>query len=150
MFVIATSYSEIYEAFIYKIEGYKLMMLLQEDRENIIAKYMKAVCRKIYKKCKKYVDLMDKDDELEQFNTDIDEDVIDIIAESMVTEWLKPKIYSDELLESRLNVKDFTEFSNANLINHTKEVYLISAKTSLALINNYTYSHDDVADVNKP
>lgn len=147
---MATSYSEIYEAFIYKIEGYKLMMLLEEDREKIISKYMKAVCRKIHNKCKNYVDLSDRDDTLEQFNTDIGEEVVDIIAESMITEWLKPKIYSDELLESRLNTKDFTEFSNANLIKQAKEVYLMSAKTSLALVNNYTYSHDDIADVNKP
>lgn len=147
---MATSYSEIYQAFMYKIEGYKLTMLLIEDREKIIGIYMTSVCRKIQSKCKKYVNLTDRDDELQQFNTDIDEDMIDIIAECMITEWLKPKIYSDELLESRLNTKDFTEFSPAKLIEHTRYVYEMSVKASTAMVNNYTYSHGDIADVNKP
>ena len=48
---MATSYSEIYQAFIFKIEGYKLLSLLNEEREKIISIYMTAVCRKIQKKC---------------------------------------------------------------------------------------------------
>lgn len=147
---MATSYSEIYQAFIFKIEGYKLLSLLNEEREKIISIYMTAVCRKIQKKCKKYVDLSDRDDSLQQFNTDIDEDMIDIISECMITEWLKPKIYSDELLESRLNTKDFTEFSPAKLIEHTRYVYEMSENNSRAMVNNYTFSHDDVAELNKP
>lgn len=146
---MATSYSDIYQAFMFKIEGYKLLMLLTEDREKIINIYMTAVCRKIQKKCKKYVNLADRDDVMQQFNTDIDEDMIDIIAECMITEWLKPKIYSDELLESRLNTKDFTEFSPAKLIEHTRYVYEMSEKTSKVMVNNYTFSHDDVAELNK-
>lgn len=147
---MATSYSEIYQAFIFKIEGYKLLSLLNEEREKIINIYMTAVCRKIQKKCKKYVDLSDRDDSLKQFNTDIDDDMIDIISECMITEWLKPKIYSDELLESRLNTKDFTEFSPAKLIEHTRYVYEMSENNSRAMVNNYTFSHDDVAELNKP
>ena len=146
---MATSYSDVYEAFIFKIEGYKLLMLLNEDRERIIDKYMTAVCRKIQKKCAKYVDLADRDDLLQQFNKDIDEDIIDIIAECMITEWLKPKIYSDELLQSRLNTKDFTEFSPAKLIEHTRYVYEMSQKESKAMVNNYTFSHGDIAELNK-
>ena len=78
------------------------------------------------------------------------EDMIDIISECMITEWLKPKIYSDELLESRLNTKDFTEFSPAKLIEHTRYVYEMSENNSRAMVNNYTFSHDDVAELNKP
>lgn len=147
---MATPYSVIYEAFVFKIEAYKLLMLLDEDREEIIGKYLLAVCRKNQRKCKPYVDLSDRDEKLQQFNTDIDDDMVDIIAECMITEWLRPKIYSDELLESRLNTKDFTEFSPAKLIEHTRYVYEMSCNESRALINNYTFSHDDVSDVNKP
>lgn len=146
---MATPYSEVYEAFIFKIEAYKLLMLLKEDREEIIEKYLRAACRKIQSKCKKYVDLKDRDDELQEFNNDIDDDMIDIIAECMIAEWIKPKLYSDELLESRLNTKDFTEFSPAKLIEHTRYVYELSFDTAKALINNYTFSHNDIAEVNK-
>lgn len=146
---MATPYSEIYEAFIYKIEGYKLLMLLSEDREEILSKYLKAACRKISNKFKKYVDLT-RDDEKQEFEGDIDEDVVDIIAEVMVYEWLKPQMYSNELLESRLNTKDFTEFSSAKLIENIRYVYEMATDAANTAINNYTFRHGDVSELNKP
>lgn len=146
---MATSYSQIYESFIFKVEGYKLMMLLQEDREDILKLYLNAVCRKIHRKVKNYVDLKNRDNETQEFIDDIDDDMIDIIAECMITEWLRPKIYSDELLESRLNTKDFSEYSPANLIHQIREVFQMSEKASLVAINNYSFSHDDIAELTK-
>ena len=99
-------------------------MLLPEDREEILSKYLRAACRKISNKFKKYVDLT-RDDNLQEFEASIDEDVIDILAEVMVYEWLKPQMYSNELLESRLNTKDFTEFSPAKIIENIKNTNYI-------------------------
>lgn len=146
---MATPYSEIYEAFIYKVKAYDLLMLLDEDREDILFVYMKAVCKRIAKKVKDYVDLLKFDDELKEFKNEIDYDLIDIIAECMITEWLRPQMYSDELLESRLNTKDFTEYSPAKLIEQIRYVYEMSKKESLVAINNYTFSHGDIAELTK-
>jgi len=145
---MATSYSEIYEAFIFKVKGYDLLSLLTEDREDILNMYMVSVCRKINKKVKAYADLT-RDDDLKEFPSDIDDDLIDIIAECMITEWLKPQIYSDELLESRMNTKDFSEYSPAKLIEHIRYVFQMSEKNSKTAINNYTFSHNDIAELNK-
>ena len=111
-------------------------MLLPEDREEILSKYLRAACRKISNKFKKYVDLT-RDDNLQEFEASIDEDVIDILAEVMVYEWLKPQMYSNELLESRLNTKDFTEFSPAKLIENIRLVYNMATDAANAAINNY-------------
>ena len=108
---MATSYSDIFNAFLYKIEGYKLIQLVTEDRERIISIYLTAACRKAYKKCKQYVDLNDRDDKMQEFHCDLEDDMIDILAECMVTEWLRPKLYSEELIESRLNTKDYKQYS---------------------------------------
>ena len=147
---MATSYSEIFNAFMYKIEGYKLIQLLTEDRERIIKIYLTAACRKAYKKCKKYADLTDRDDVMQEFHTDLEDDMIDILAECMITEWLRPKLYSDELIESRLNTKDFTEFSPAKLIEQVRATYDLSERASKAAISNYTYSHEDIAELTEP
>ena len=147
---MATSYSEVYNAFIFKVEAYKLISMLEEDREKILNRYLSSVCRKVQRKCAAYVDLSERDDDFQEFLVDIDEDMIEILAECMVAEWLKPKIYSDELLESRLNTKDFTEFSPAKLIEHTRYVYEMSVDTANAMINNYTFSHRDVHKINEP
>lgn len=147
---MATPYSKVYEAFIFKVKAYDLLMLLEEDREDILYIYMVSVCKKVAKTVKPYVDLLDSNKEAKEFNKDIDEDIIDIIAECMITEWLKPQMYSDELLESRLNTKDFTEYSPAKLIEQMRYVYEMSKKESKVAINNYTFSHGDIAELNKP
>ena len=146
---MATPYSEIYQAFIFKVKGYDLLMLLDEDREDILHIYTVSVCRKIGKKVRSYANLFDRDDAAGEFISDIDEDLIDVIAECMITEWLKPQIYSDELLESRLNTKDFSEYSPAKLIEHIRYVYEMSTKASIAAVNNYTFSHNDIAELTK-
>ena len=133
---MATPYSKIYEAFVFKVKAYDLLMLLEEDREDILYLYMISVCRKVAKTVKTYANLTD-------------DDMIDIIAECMITEWLKPQMYSDELLESRLNTKDFTEYSPAKLIEQMRYVYEMSKKESRVAINNYTFSHGDIAELNK-
>ena len=147
---MATPYSDIYEAFIFKVKGYDLLMLLDSDREEMLHIYLTAAVRKAAKKVKRYADLADRDDQYAEFNSDIDDDLIDILAECMISEWLKPQLYSDELLESRLNTKDFTEYSPAKLIEHIRYVYELSTKASLVAINNYTFSHDDISELNKP
>lgn len=146
---MATPYSKIYEAFIFKVKAYDLLMLLEEDREDVLYIYMTSVCRKVFKTVMPYVDLSDRNEDTKEFNNDIDDDVIDIIAECMITEWLKPQMYSDELLESRLNTKDFTEYSPAKLIEQMRYVYEMSKKESNVIINNYTFSHGDIAELNK-
>lgn len=146
---MATPYSKIYEAFIFKVKAYDLLMLLEEDREDILYIYMTSVCRKVFKTVMPYVNLSDRNEVAKEFNNDIDDDVIDIIAECMITEWLKPQMYSDELLESRLNTKDFTEYSPAKLIEQMRYVYEMSKKESNVIINNYTFSHGDIAELNK-
>lgn len=146
---MATPYSKIYEAFIFKVKAYDLLMLLEEDREDVLYIYMTSVCRKVFKTVMPYVDLSDRNEDTKEFNNDIDDDVIDIIAECMITEWLKPQMYSDELLESRLNTKDFTEYSPSKLIEQMRYVYEMSKKESNVIINNYTFSHGDIAELNK-
>ena len=85
---------------------------------------------------------------LKTFNTTLELDEIDILSEFMVSCWLQPQIHSDELLESRLNTKDFSEYSPAKLIEQIKSVYYTSSKNAVILMKNYTYSHGDVGDVN--
>lgn len=146
---MATSYDDIYNAFIFKVEAYKLMPLLSEDKQKILTIYLTAACRKSYRRCLKYVDLNDRDDTLQQFNVDLDDDLIDILAEYMVSEWLKPKLYSDELLESRLNTKDFTEFSGAKMVEQLRLLCSEAEQAARVGINNYSFSHGDIAEVNR-
>lgn len=144
---MATSYSVVINTFIMKIKAYKLIALLEEDRNEIVLYYLKAACSKFGRKS--IHDLINRDEETQEFTEELDSDEIDILSEIMITEWLSPMMYDDELLESRLNTKDFTEYSPAKLIEQIHEVFKTSKKNSKQLIIDYTYTHGNIAEVNK-
>lgn len=144
---MATPYSDVINSFIMKVEGYKLMALLPEDRVDIVMFYMNSAIAKFYKKCKH--DLLDVDTEKKIFNETLTIDEIDVLSEIMIVEWLSPQIYSDELLESRLNTKDFTEYSPAKLIEQINTVYKESVKRVKYMIIQYTYDHGNVRDLDE-
>ena len=142
---MATSYSTIIDAFLAKVKAYDLMLLYKDDRDDIINFYFRSACSQFYKKCRH--NLSDREDTTQVFTEDLDEDEIDILSEIMIYKWLSPQMYNDELLKSRLNTKDFTEFSPAKLIEQIHSVYNSSKKNSKQLIIDYTYSHSNIGEI---
>ena len=140
---MATPFSDVINTFILKVKAYKLMALLGDDREEIVLAYLNGARAKFYKKCKS--DLLTLNEE--GFEADLVLDEVDILAELMIVEWLTPQIYDDELLESRLNTKDFTEYSPAKLIEQIHAVYKESKKRAKYMINQYTYDHGNVRNL---
>lgn len=144
---MATPYSDIINSFIMKIEGYKLLTLFPENREDIIMFYLNSAKSKFYKKCKH--NLLDVDTENNTFLDTLTIDEIDILSEIMIVEWLSPQIYNDELLESRLNTKEFTEYSPAKLIEQINIVYKESKKRVKYMIVQYTYEYGNIRNLNE-
>lgn len=144
---MATPYSDIINSFIMKIEGYKLLTLLPDDREEIIMFYLNSARSKFYKKCKH--DLTNIDTGNKSFLDTLTIDEIDILSEIMIVEWLSPQIYNDELLENRLNTKDFTEYSPAKLIEQINNVYKESQKRVKYMIVQYTYEHGNIRNLDE-
>ena len=132
-----TSFDDVYEMFLFtKVQAYKLNKLTLDNKKATLLIYLRLACSKFIN-CKQdlNLDLLNK-----RFNVDLTEREIDIITDFMVISWLKPIILSDELLESRLNTKDFYEYSPANLILQIRSTFNeveINAKKSM---KNYGYS----------
>lgn len=135
---MGTPYSVVYQEFVFKIRGYELLSLYSDEREELAKIYMNSACRKFNKKSKHNLYTRTKADD--GFEETLEEEEIDIITEWMVVEWLKPQLHSDELLESRLNTKDFTEFSPAKLIEQIRGVYKEAEKRVKYMTINYTYT----------
>lgn len=144
---MATPYSDIINMFIFKTKTYQLMALSLEDKEEIVNSYLKSACAKFYKKSTH--DLLNRDDDLQTFEEDLYLDEIDILSEIMIVEWLSPQIYNDELLENRLNTKDFTEYSPAKLIEQIRNVYNESRKKVKYMMIQYTYDHGNVRNLDE-
>lgn len=144
---MATSFEEIYKKFLFKVKAYELQMLLPEQKKEILQIYLEGAITLFYRKCK--VNLQDIDYDLLQFNETISLEEKNILSEYMVVEWLRPQLLSDELLESRLNTKDFTEYSTSKLIEQIRAVYNIAQKKSRQLVIDYTYNCMDIEGLTK-
>ena len=139
---MATSYGTIINVFLGKVSDYKLLSLLQEEAEEELIGYMKSACA-TFKQSKE--DLNIRDDITQEFQSDLSDTVIDIITELMITQWLKSQLYNTELLESRLNSKDFTEYSPAKLILEMRNLYESTLSRTRNMCIEYTYDYDEVA-----
>jgi hypothetical protein len=132
-----TSYDEILNAFLFKVKAYELLMLAETEREEVIFNHFNSARSQFYRQCKS--NLLDFDKNIRCFADELSIDEIDILAEIMVSKWLTPQMYSDELLESRLNTRDFSEYSPAKLIEMIHRVHQTSVKKAKQLIIDYSW-----------
>lgn len=144
---MATPYSDVFNVFLGKITDYDLPKFNDIDREDILEGYMVSACVKFNKVC--LVDLYDRNNDSKQFNNDLDDEIIDIITENMLVEWLKPKLLSTENLENALSTKDFSLFSPANLLGNIRETMNLIKKEARVLINNYSFNNADPEELTR-
>ena len=133
-----TNYSKVYSWFLDKVTAYSLTMFDDAEKEEIVYGYMRSACAK-FKCCK--VDLTDRDDELRVFNNTLNDEILDIISETMVVAWLQPKLNNEDNLVNSLSTKDYSLYSPANLLAKLTDVFNLAKKNSSIMISNYSFNH---------
>jgi len=116
-------YSNVYDLFLDEISDSTFLQFPEIDRDLILKKLLlKSLSR--FKACK--TDLLDKDDSLEQFNSDPSDEEQLILSTIMRYHWLNQKVYNIELIKQRMTTKDFKLSSQSEhllrLINLSKEL----------------------------
>ena len=143
-------YDSLLGAFLSKISEYDFISLTEEDRNAIVDGYMKRAVAAFKKNCK-YDLSSNADDESREFAVDIPEtdadELIDIISEGMVVQWLKPYVYKQELLENTLNTRDFTTYSPAELLHRVGEAYKKAQRDYTQAIREYSYNNGKLSDL---
>lgn len=138
------------EAFLAKITEYDLLSLDEPTRGAIVDGFMKRALVPFRKNCK-YDLFGTQDDDARAFSVEIPEadlyEILDIISEGMIVQWLKPYVYKQELLENVLNTKDFSTFSPAELLLRVSDTYAKSQKDYTNMIREYSYNHGDLTDL---
>lgn len=138
---MSTPYSEIIDNFSKMIYEHRLTILTEDERDCWIEALMKTACSKFANTCRQ--DLTEQNYEQRYFEANLSDIEIDIICNYMICEWLKPYLYSSEVLRERLSTRDYSEYSPANLIEKINTVYNESKKNARLLAVNYTYSNRD-------
>ena len=142
---MATPYSIIDNSFLNKITDDFLLTMDDEDLQELIDMYRFSANIR-FKQCNK---LMDRDEDLRQYNQALTDEEIEILANLMVLEWLKPLINSIEVLKQGMSTKDYQMFSQAN---HLKELMVLRKETNAEinrLIVSYTYSSNKLDDLGR-
>lgn len=140
---MATSYEEMYNRCLSRIEDPTLAMLPEEDLENILHGYLMSAIAK-HRKCEH--DLSDRDEELKQFNSDLSDLELEIISLLMCREWVSQQINSVTLTLQVFSGKETNYFSQSA---HLKELIALDDKWRLEaqqLSRDYTYTNNDYFD----
>lgn len=104
------TYSNIYDLFLDEISDSTFLQFIEVDRDLILKKLLlKSIPR--FKACK--TDLSDRDDVLEQFNSDPSDEEQLILSTIMRYHWLNQKVYNIELIKQKMTTKDFKLSSQA-------------------------------------
>lgn len=144
---MSISYDMFAGAFLSKIAEYEFLSIPEENRTAIIDGYLKRAASNFAKNCK--YNLSSADDAAREFTEGIDEsdidELLDIISEGMVVQWLKPYVYKQELLENTLNTRDFTTYSPAELLMRVGNAYAKAQRDYTQMIREYSYNHGDLS-----
>ena len=137
-------------AFLSKITEYEFSGMTDFERTATVDGYMKRAIAAFKKICQ-YDLTTTADDNVREFAVEIeDEDldeIVDIVSEGMLVQWMKPYVYAGENLENMLNTRDFTEYSPATLLYRIKEAYNQAKKDYTNMIREYSYNHGDLTDL---
>lgn len=143
------SYDLFIEAFLDKVSEYDFLSLDDFTRNHIVEGYMKRACSQFNRVCK--YDLADRDDVVREFRVSIPDneidEIIDIVSDGMLVQWMKPFVNRQENLESVLNTRDFTTYSPAELLMRIGNAYEKAQKDYTQLVREYSYNHNDLSEL---
>lgn len=143
---MATKYLRVYERFLSKISDYDILKFEEVDRETILYNYLISSIVS-FKKISQ-IDLTDRNEDAKEFNQDLDDEIIEILAIGMLKEWINPKLLNSEILRKNLSTKDWQQFSDANLIKELNNLKETIDKQYKKMCVDYSYSVADFSKLN--
>lgn len=134
-------------AFLAKVSEFDLPQMDEWDRTAVIDGYLLRAASEFRKDCA--YDLTDIDHNDRSFNADFAEsdvdEIVNIISEGMLVQWMKPFVYRQENLEMYLNTKDFTAYSPSELLLRIGGAYAKVQKDYTQMVREYSYNHGELS-----
>lgn len=136
---MATPYTKIYDRFLQKVTDFNLAEVDDSSFDEMLQGWLDSSIVRI-RKCQH--DLSKRDDELQEFNEDLSDLEIELLALGMVDSWLCQYLNSTELTLMMLGGKEEKYYSQAA---HIKELSALREQNLLEmqrLHNYYTYTNN--------
>lgn len=142
------TYDVIYSAFLSKVSEFNLLRLDWDDREEVVSGYLHRAATYFKKNCKYKLDLNDVAQEIEaEFDEEDVDEIVEILSEGMVVQWLAPYVNKQENLENVLSTRDFSTYSPAELLNRVSALYKDAKGSFVGAIREYSYNHNDLTQL---
>ena len=140
-------------AFLSKITEYELYNMYDSGDDDIADSIVdgcmkRALSQSVFKKVFDIDFIGNADDDGRTFDVDVSEnaldEIVDIVSEGMVEQWLKPYLYNQENLQNILNTRDYTMYSPAELLLRIGNAHKQAHMNYIHLIREYSYNNGDL------
>lgn len=142
---MATPYSVVHDRFLSKTTDYDILQFIDVEREELLKPFLISACVQFGRICKE--NLSDRDENLDEFKADLNDEIIEILAIGECFYWLNPKVLNTENLRNALNTKDFQQFSVPNLLGQLQTLRNSLKKEFRQAIIDYSYNTGDISDL---
>lgn len=142
-------YDSFVQAFLSKVTEYKFLKLVEYERDDTVRGYFQRALNGFASVCE--YDFTKVDPETGDFTDDFKakdiNEILDIVSEGMIAQWMKPYLYNQELLENVLNTRDFSSYSPGELLMRVGNAYAKAQKDYTQMVREYSYNHGDLTDL---
>lgn len=135
---MATPYEKIYKRFLQKITDFNLVEVDDYSFDEMMNSWLNSAVIRV-RKCQH--DLSKRDDELQEFEGDLSDLEIELLACGMVDSWLAPQLASTELTLQFLGGKEEKIYSQSSHIKELRELKESNLLEMNRLHNYYTYTN---------
>lgn len=137
-------------AFLSKTTEYDFASMMDFQRNGMIDGFMKRAISDFKSICL-YDFTTTGDDNVREFDVEVKvedlDELIDIISEGMLVQWMKPFAYNQENLMNALNTRDFTTYSPSGLLSAISAAYKKAQKDYVQMKREYSYIHGDLTEL---
>ena len=144
---MTVSYDRFTEAFLSKVTEYDFLKLDEANRQAVVDGYMKRACSQFSEVC--VYDIANGDDDertytLENATENEAEEIINIVSDGMLVQWMRQHLYKQENLSITMNTMDFTHYSPAELTYRITNAYKITRQNFINDMREYSFRHGDL------
>lgn len=136
-----TKFDEVFAAFLNRINDYDYAnKLSKDDLVYVLTTFLESSVATFNEASGEEYDDFLLDKENQAFDRELKRIEIDILAHLMVVEYLKPNLYTTELIRQVLSDRDYKVYSQANQMNQLKDLYEVTKREANVKMNYYLFN----------
>ena len=140
---MATPYEKVYNRFLQKISDFNLAEVDDYSFDEVMNGWLNSAVIRV-RKCQH--DLSKRDDELQEFEEDLSDLEIELLALGMVDAWVTPMLNSTELTLQFIGGKEEKYYSQSQMLSELRNLKKENSLEMNRLHNYYTYTNNSYFD----